>query len=241
MLQNSRGRLGELGVNRQLPPFVYEYTSRYRSTIPLHEWEIPVLKKEATKRQIALKIVPYLTIWDVVNKVPIVLNWTLDHDDCPFLSKDNLCTINDNKPIVCKAYPLHFYGLTKPEPNRKIDIDHGDCPNAVIFDKTDSPEKIRYSYLIRKLFAAYGSSLVEMLQEEAAVNFEANTLKTMSAECEIYPEPMNKNTEALILSKKPIGLFEIVKRKKPTFYNQANKQINGIYSLSAADLERMLS
>ena len=239
--KNGRGRLGELGKSRPLSPFVYEYISRYRVTIPLHEWELPVLRKEAMKKQIALKILPFLTIWDVVNKLPIVLNWTLDHDDCPFLSKNKLCNINDNKPLVCKAYPLHCYGLTNPEPNRKIDIDRGDCPNAVVLDEMDTPEKIRYTDLLRRLHDAYGSSLVGMIQEEAAVKFEVDTIESMSVACEIYPELMNKNTEALILSKKPAGLFEVLRRKKPAFYYEATKYIKGIYALGEKDLEMMLS
>jgi len=238
--KNSRGRLGELGKNKQIPPFVQEYTSRYKATISLHEWELAVLSEQARKYNIALKIVPYLAIWDVINRLPIALNWTLDHDNCPFLSKDNRCIINDNKPLVCRAYPLHAYGLVKEQPG-KVDIDHGDCPTAVVFDKTDTLEKIMYSDLLRNLFAAYGPCLIAMLQEDAAVSVEADTLKNMSTDCEVYPELMNKDTEALIRSKKPVGLFEVVKRKKPASYNQLTKQIKEIYYLKEADLERMLA
>jgi Fe-S-cluster containining protein len=239
--KNTRGRLGEIGKKRAIPPFIFEYTSRQKASISLHEWELPVLKEEAKRQNLSLTVVPYLAIWDDINRLPVALNYTLDHDDCPFVTKENICSINDKKPLVCKAYPVHIYGLLNPQPGVKIDINHGDCPNAAVLGETDKLEKIKYSDLTKNLFEVYGASFVGMLQEEAAADTEAEILKEMVKNCEIYPEFVAKDTEILISSKKPIGMLKLVKQKKPRLYAASIQHIQDIYKLTPEYLTKMLS
>ena len=157
-----------------------------------------------------------------------------------FLSAENLCIINDEKPLVCQSYPLHIFGLIKPDPGKKIDIQYGDCPNAVIFERPDGGKKERYTALLKELLASYGQTLVGMLREEAATMIEAETLMSLSKLCDIYPEAINEQIIELIRSKTSIGLFAFLRGKHSKLSRESTKAIQGLYSLDVSCIESML-
>ncbi len=239
---NIRGRLGEGGSDSKLVPFVYEYTSRFNATLYLHEWEVPVLKKKARSIGFELKVNPFLVFWDDVNRVPVALNWTLDYENCPFLLESKLCSINEEKPLVCRAYPLFLGNLFNAiETGQPEDVDHGDCPNFVKFEDGSSPQKMRTGDFFNMMFNAYGDCFTGMLQRRQALKITVDLLFDLVKRGSIYPEIIAKDSIERIRKRKPLGFFELVKRKKPVLYKEAKKQIDGIYIFNSDMLEKTLN
>ena len=89
--------------------YLFSFT---RMTITLLPWEVKILKNEAKKRGISIKILPKKFVLKNNEAVPI--DYFLDHDVCPFLSK-NLCTIYEKRPLICRCFPDFelFEKLTK--------------------------------------------------------------------------------------------------------------------------------
>ncbi|MFW5852479.1 MAG: YkgJ family cysteine cluster protein [Nanoarchaeota archaeon] len=79
--------------------------SRY--TISITEDEKKIFEKLAVVKKIKLKIIPK-KIKLVLSK-HVVLDWSLDHDVCPFFD-DTLksCSVYNLRPEVCKVFPNNY-------------------------------------------------------------------------------------------------------------------------------------
>lgn len=67
------------------------------------------MEEIAKERSIPLKMIEDLVFPDIKNEKILVLTWRIilePNGVCPFYSSDNGCTINDQKPLACRAYPL---------------------------------------------------------------------------------------------------------------------------------------
>ncbi len=78
--------------------------------IPLYPEEADRLEAIAKERNIPLHIIEDVVFPDSKNQRVLVLTWRilLDNDEqvCPFHDPAVGCTIHDQKPLACKAYPL---------------------------------------------------------------------------------------------------------------------------------------
>jgi len=74
-----------------------------RYTINLSIDEKNVLESEAKKRNITIKILPKKIF--LTEKGIVVYDYFIDADVCPFLSKENKCTIYEHRPQICKNFP----------------------------------------------------------------------------------------------------------------------------------------
>ncbi|MFW9952741.1 MAG: YkgJ family cysteine cluster protein, partial [Candidatus Thorarchaeota archaeon] len=81
----------------------------YLKRIPLYPEEVSNLIEIAQKRNLALKVKEDLVFPDILNKKIIVLTYRFILDDsgyCIFHDINLGCTIQENKPLSCQAYPL---------------------------------------------------------------------------------------------------------------------------------------
>ncbi len=82
---------------------LYIYTmSRY--TISLSEEERDVLLRYAKEQDMELKLIPKKI--QLVDGKHVVIDWSLDHDICPFYDEnEKICIVYESRPLVCKKFP----------------------------------------------------------------------------------------------------------------------------------------
>jgi Fe-S-cluster containining protein len=93
--------------------------------IPLFLEEADRLENLAKDRGVPLKIIEDLVFPDVKNKKILVLTYRImlenDAQCCPFYAEACGCTINEVKPLACRAFPLAL--KTEDAFNMRINID----------------------------------------------------------------------------------------------------------------------
>lgn len=93
--------------------------------------EAEAMKAEAKNRGIALKIIPNKVVYDSENDKVVVIDFILDHDQCPFVSDENLCSIYGKRPRVCRQFPNIESNM--PEIKEKVRA-LGINPNTLDYD-----------------------------------------------------------------------------------------------------------
>ncbi len=71
-------------------------------TVSLCEEEAAILRKRAKEKKIGLIIKPKKV--SLKKKSIVIQDYYIDHDICPFM-KENLCTIYEDRPKVCRDFP----------------------------------------------------------------------------------------------------------------------------------------
>ncbi|MFX0105021.1 MAG: YkgJ family cysteine cluster protein [Candidatus Hodarchaeota archaeon] len=88
----------------------HEVPGDYTKRIPLYPDEVDNLIKIAKERDIGFKVIEDLVFPDIKNKKILILTYRIRLDNetqgCPFYNKTNGCTVHDQKPLACQAYPL---------------------------------------------------------------------------------------------------------------------------------------
>lgn len=81
-----------------------------KKRIPIYPKEANKLIEIAKKKGIAFKIIEDLVFPDILNKKILVVTYKIRLDNetqgCPFYDKKEGCTVQEIKPLACKAYPL---------------------------------------------------------------------------------------------------------------------------------------
>ena len=83
--------------------------SDYIKRIPLYPEEVDRLIKIAEKRNLPFKVKEDLVFPDIKNKKILVLTYRFilkPQGRCVFYDRNQGCTIHEEKPYACKAYPL---------------------------------------------------------------------------------------------------------------------------------------
>lgn len=75
------------------------------SGLPLFEWEKEEFEKIAKEKKINLEIKPTNILFDKMSKEYVCLTFSMKNQPCPFL-KNNVCSIYEKRPIVCRSFPL---------------------------------------------------------------------------------------------------------------------------------------
>lgn len=88
----------------------HEVPGDYVKRIPLYPDEVDNLIEIAMERDIEFKVIEDLVFPDIKNKRILILTYRIRLDNetqgCPFYNEINGCTVHDNKPLACQAYPL---------------------------------------------------------------------------------------------------------------------------------------
>lgn len=239
--RNMRGRTGEK-LPPSLPPYIHVAVPRSEKTIELFEWEVSTLKTKAKQFSLDFKVKPDTMFWDDISETPIVTGWNLDHDDCPFLSNKNLCIVNQQKPLICQAYPLMAFGLLRTDVGEPKEIGLADCPHAVSLPfKEGERIMVKPSVVFRKLFRSYGSTFMGMLRLDFASLFLSQSLIELTKNWLIYPAIIDKTVKKLILSKEPIGLMEHLRNKHSDKERTLQESIRSIYDVDDVFIQRLVS
>lgn len=237
--RNMRGRTA--GIPHHMPSFVYMAIPPSQKTIGLFEWEISVLKKKANQLSLNLKAKSDFMFWDEVSKVPIVTQWNIDHDNCPFLSDENRCRVHEQKPLICQAYPLMAFGMLRENKTALKQIGLADCPNAVPLPFVEGkPLKIKPQTLFRELLQLYGSTFLGMLRLDGTAQLLRKSLKYLKKEGLIRPAIVNKNVLKAILRNKPVGLLQHLRHKYPNIERELREGIKSIYKVNVSDLKQII-
>jgi Fe-S-cluster containining protein len=106
--------------------YLYPF-SRYTINITIKEKEI--LEKEAKKKGIKINILPKKIF--ITKEGIAVYDYFIDADVCPFLTKENRCSIYEKRPLICQQFPKIEYDNTEFERFQKgnliIKIGYGKC------------------------------------------------------------------------------------------------------------------
>ncbi|MFX1365119.1 MAG: YkgJ family cysteine cluster protein [Promethearchaeota archaeon] len=82
----------------------------YVKRIPIYPEEADRLIEIAKERGIEFKIIEDLVFPDIKNKKILIITYRIRLDNenqgCPFYNSSFGCTVHDNKPLACQAYPL---------------------------------------------------------------------------------------------------------------------------------------
>jgi Fe-S-cluster containining protein len=214
-----------------------------QKTVVLFEWEIPILQKRAQQVSVEFKTKPDILFWDELSSVPVVLHWNLDHDDCPFLSRENYCLAQEQKPLGCQAFPLMVFGLidtiTRTEPLR---IDLMDCPNTVPLPfEMERMIMVSSSTFFKETFRVYGSTFVGMIRLDAAARLLLESMKALMEKWIVYPGIIDESIAKSLREEKPIGLLDHLRKKQPSIAEDLEKNIKSIYEVDNIFFEKMIA
>jgi Fe-S-cluster containining protein len=233
--RNLRG--GFYGEVPKIPPYLFRAITPPMMTISLYEWEILALKSKATELSLSYKVKPNLMFWDEISSTPFILTWELDHDNCPFLSIDNLCMVQEQKPLVCQAYPLLGTGYLDDNENQphRLNVGYGDCPNLIVSsDRISRTQIVSFSTVLQELFESYGDAFVGNLRFESATRLVADVLRDATKKNLIRPSIVNKSIVKDILRKKPLGFLQYLRNKHPEYAREVEESIKTIYEFDTS-------
>jgi Fe-S-cluster containining protein len=240
--KNIRGRFH--GEVPKISPILFMAVTPSLMTISLFEWELLALKSKAAQLALCFKVKPNLMFWDEMSSTPLILTWELDHDDCPFLSKNNLCMVQEQKPLLCQTYPLSGSGFLADTENQPmmLRVDYGDCPNLTNLPSTgvSKPQTTLYSTKFRELFESYGSIFVGSLRFEGVRVLLTDSLKEFSKRNLIHPAIVNKSVMKAILRNRPVGFLEYLRKRHPQIAFGLEEGIRSIYELDVSALKDII-
>ena len=238
--RNLRGR-GSLWPG-SLPDFVYVSVPHSHQTISLQEWEVSTLREKAKKLSVAFKVEPNFLFLDEISGGPIVTQWNLDHDDCPFLSAENKCLVNEEKPLICQAYPLLVIELFNDMDEPK-NLAIGDCPNAVELPFKDVPSnEIKPAEFFRQLFDKYHAAFLGNMNLASTATLLRNTMSYLIGNGLIRPAPIHKKgVMKALLRGEQRGLLEHLRDRYPDVWQKVSEEIQIIKQFDLKALEDLIN
>jgi len=133
--------------------------------LPLWEWEADKLKKLAEKNNIVLNLEPLSMLFDKRSRLAFSIQIKLSQEPCPFLV-NNRCSIYEERPLVCRCFPLAETPLFKLKGERTDLSSFGKCPNldAKNFLRelgagNDVPISLKKKDMIRKYKDVFGEEM----------------------------------------------------------------------------------
>jgi len=237
--RNLRGR-GEPWPG-SLPDFVFVAVPHSQKTISLEEWEVSILSERARELSVEFRAQPDYMFWDEISKVPIVTQWALDHDNCPFLSRENICLVNEQKPLTCQAYPLMVIELFNDDDKSKR-LAVADCPNAVELPFKDvPPSRIKPADFFRELFQRYHSAFLGNMRLASTAKLFRNAMLYLTDQGLVRPaSTKKKGVLKALLREKPEGLLEYLRKRYSDIEQKLRKEIRLINDYTLTDLEKLI-
>lgn len=86
-----------------------------RNYLPLYDWEVKDFHETAKKQNLKLDIRPVSVFYDSNTKEFFCVIYGLFNPPCPFYSSSVGCTIYENRPFVCRTFPLFWIPSTVPD------------------------------------------------------------------------------------------------------------------------------
>lgn len=169
---------------------------------------------------------PFPTLYDEKKNQTLALFWNSRMDNCPLL-EDNKCTKYNERPLVCKAFPLLNSGLIS---GKEFVISPG-CSQEELLEKiakkinAEKNEKKRIE-LMKK---AFGESFLALVQIELTRDFIYKEVEKMEDNGLIKIDDIAKKTE------KVIDVFDLMLKTGHVSKDKLKKIIDNIKNLKDAE------
>ncbi len=182
------------GIKRKFPGEPHKILFRTGGSenigLPLFEWEMEKLKEEAEKRGSEISIKPLQYFYDKKAEKAVIVTWHLDHSTCPFLG-DNDCTIYENRPGVCRMFPVIDSGVFSGYLRKKeISLPKTVCRNNLIH--TLLTGNVSLKDYVKAMLSYYGTAFEEAVQADLINLYMAKTIRGLCdkklIEPVIFPE-----------------------------------------------------
>ncbi len=183
--------------------------------IAIFEWEKEIIEKEAEKENNGNAVVVPGIIAKIGNS-KIIVQWKIrNKGKCLFFDEiSRRCKIYENRPLVCRAYPLSCSGINLKEVREIIGEE---CKYAKI--PFNIGEKITKKELIERLKLEYGEIFLWAFRLDVARIFIMDLLK-------FYEEEIKK-----LDTNEEKGLLEFLTSKKLYDKELIEYEISKIYNL----------
>lgn len=96
------------------------------SEITINVWpeEKEILEKEAEKKDINISIKPKRGFYNKKDNAFVIIDYFIDHDICPFFDEGKKqCGVYDNRPMICRSYPLLTTNTLGKCRYKKLDVE----------------------------------------------------------------------------------------------------------------------
>lgn len=173
------------------------------ATLELFEWELQRLIDLGKTQKKEIKIKPYWVVYDSNSKKGLVLNWNLEHNNCPFLKYDNTCSIYEKRPLVCQSFPFISSGLIDYIHNIPSEIGFGDCPNKII----PPPFMGSFQDHAKNMSAIYGNIFNGAIRFDMAKIYVRDLCDKLNSEKVINRRTITPKIISKIKKHEPRGLF----------------------------------
>lgn len=210
-------------------------------SLSLYEWELDdfLFAGEQLGKQIS--IAPVLICIDQLSNIPLGLIWSILANDCPFLSESNLCLIYDQRPIICRIFPVRVSGLFLKTSRLKFSDVFQDCRYLT---QVGIPSSFRYGEFVAMLYDYFGeihaysfhNERIQMILIDFLRDLESNGIIRLARN---RPLKFVKN---LVARRGVIGLFKFLRERKlvPEVYIKELLHRLRNYDFSRSELQKEL-
>jgi len=97
-----------------------------KNFLPIFEWEAREFEVQAKKKGILVDVKPNRMFFEEINRKIVILGYGLYSSPCPFLTKDNDCSVYEKRPIICRRFPIN--NLPWTQSNNELSHTFFQCP-----------------------------------------------------------------------------------------------------------------
>lgn len=151
----------------------------------IFEWEAHILTQKAQDLGIKISILTGHSFYDQKSNQLIVLHWVLNHENCPFLSERNECLIYEDRPLICKLFPIENSGLFERailnQPLVRMDL--MGCSQKEFFSKLKEEigDKKTFEEASKRVYEVFGEHYLASLQFDLVNYWIHEQVKEMEA------------------------------------------------------------
>jgi len=239
-----RGRLGNKdlsSINRLEERGMYLIPEPKTIALPIKPWEKERIEELAKEKKLSVNITPGNVIIDIYN-LPIVMDWVLDHDHCPFF-KNNMCLIHDSKPLVCKSYPILSSGLSalfSASEQGALRMNTNITPDCKASVRMHGERKGKLNDHIEMMHDSYGATFESAIAQDFGSELVFNIIEELVNRGLIKTYRMSRAKVMKRLNQRRIGLIEYVINKgimsKEEFQEQL-KIVNNAYDFIQDEIQ----
>ncbi len=195
----------KLGTGSKEQRLIFRLPDDNNIGLPLWQWEAQQLQRIADERNINVIIEPLQFFFDKKSQRAVLVSWHLNHDSCMFY-KPGECTVYENRPHVCRMFPLIKSAVFEFKFGRKPEFTKTLC-NADRGQKAYGAKNAKE--FAAKMKAYYGNSFGVAVQNDFINYFIATKIKELAEQKIIDP----------IVSPRELALRRFEKSEKVKFFD----------------------
>lgn len=128
--------------------------------IPVMDWELDRIRAGADRLGVFVDLVPHHVLLSSKDDI-IVATWSLNHNVCPFIGEDRRCRIYEDRPMVCRAYPL---SMKRGADGSKGVVVSTDCPGVRGLEVKDPQKTFGSTYTSCRAFYNQGDFMAVVIK-----------------------------------------------------------------------------